>query len=128
MNIGDLVHILQNDFELPPEQRLMVEMLDKASKDIGLVVFKSKPIQYHHYFYANLVSASEWWFTESELITPRDCLISLPDMYYLPDGTITNETIHPEAKEIHYKTKVLEYVRNWILEKWTIEKLEEVLY
>lgn len=128
MDLLGMIQLLRNRFELEADQKLRVELLYKGLADIGLIVCKTKPIKYHKMFYANLVNASEWWFSETELVTPRNCLESLPDLYYLPDGTITSEYIRPEAKEINYKEKVLSYVRDWILDTWTEEYLEECLY
>lgn len=109
MDISELIRVWRKECELDAEQLLMVEVFSKACADVGIIPCKNKPLKYHSMFYANLVNACEWWFSESELITPRLCISSLP---------VGNDHVN----------MIINYVRNWILETWTLEKLEEDLH
>ena len=108
MDVALLLKTWEDDYELSPDQTLMLHMLRRSLVDLGLVRRKNKPVRYCLMFYANLVNAAEFWLSPDEFISPQDCISSLP--------------MGDDFLEI-----IMEYVQDWIVNTWTYEEMQDCL-
>ena len=108
MDVGLLLKTWEDDYELSPEQTLMLHMLRRSVVDLGLVNRKNKPVRHCLMFYPNIVNACEWWFSPNDFITPQDCLSAMP---------------HGDD----YVDMIIEYVREWVVNTWTYTEMEACL-